>query len=78
MQLELNKDEMVKSSSEYNLETGPVSNVPATAPKKSFVVVKVFSHTTKFKHFIGQIVDGSDEDGAFEIKYLRRSTRAKK
>ena len=77
MQLESDEDEMVESLSEDSLETGLVSNVPATVPEKSFFVVKVFSHPASFKHFVDQILDRPDENVVFEIKYLRRSTRAK-
>ena len=43
MELKLDEDEMAESSSKDSLETGPESNLPATVPEKSFVVVKVFS-----------------------------------
>lgn len=49
-------------------------NIPAEVEEHNFVVVKVYSSSSKFKHFISQILSGPDNENDYEIKFLKRST----
>ena len=42
-----------------------------------YVIVKMFPVDGSFKHFVGLLLDGPDEEGDFEIKFMKRSNRIK-
>ena len=42
-----------------------------------FAVVKVFSAEGKHKNFIGKICNGPDEDGDYEINFMKQSEKIK-
>ena len=42
-----------------------------------YVIVKVYSRSIKFIMFLGLHMTGSDNDGDFEVKFMKRSNKIK-
>ena len=40
-----------------------------------YIIVKVFPEGNRHIHFIALIIDGPDDDGDFEVKYMKRSQK---
>ena len=78
------KIESSESNSEEDSDMSEAEDTLVTYDKESenfsvevsdFAVIKVFSSASSYKNFVGQILDGPDEDGDYEVRFLRRSQK---
>ena len=67
------------SDTTSDVEVLDLDDASVTQEKKveDYVVVKVFSETKTFHHFIARIIDELGDDGDYEVKFMKASFKIK-
>ena len=65
------------SCSDSNTSSQADSALPLVLHIRQYVVVKVYGEKMTFRFFVAEILSGPDEDGDYEVKFMKSSSKIK-